>query len=160
MAKANLTKQQKEYIAVALLVVVSLFIGMQKLKKKDGDDEVFSRNEFNKKWADVEILEKATPKGIEAIEYMDFKRIPFESPFDKLKKEEIKASENVTLPALTFQGMVWNSKRPQAIINNKVYDIGDTIALEGNEYGIKVKDIAKEGIVLEYRKKEFVVRPK
>ena len=159
MAKADLTKQQKEYLAVALLVVVSLFIGMQKLKKKDVDDEVFSRTEFNKKWADVEILEKVMPKEIGPIEYTDSERIPFESPFDK-EENEMEADEDITLPTLTFQGMVWNSKRPQAIINNKVYDIGDTIMLGTDEYGIEVKDIAKDGIILKYKRKEFIVRPK
>ena len=159
MAKTNLTKQQKEYIAVILLVVVSLFIGMQKFKKKGGDDEVFSRSEFNEKWKEVEILEKMTPKGIEAISYIDSERIPFEGPFDK-EKEEPEADENITLPALTFQGMVWSSQRPQAIIDNKVYDIGDSIVLGQDQDEIKVKDISKNGMILEYKSKEFIVRPK
>lgn len=159
MAKTNLTKQQKEYAAVILLVIVSLFIGMQKFKKKDVDDEVFSRNEFNEKWKEVEILEKVMPKGIEAISYVDSERIPFEGPFDK-EKEKLEVDESITLPALTFQGMVWNSQRPQAIIDNKVYDIGDSIVLGQDQDEIKVKDIAKNGMILEYKRKEFIVRPK
>jgi len=159
MAKTNLTKQQKEYIAVILLVIVSLFIGMQKFKKKSGDDEVFSRSEFNEKWKEVEILEKQTPKGIEAVSYADSERIPFEGPFDE-EKEDQEAGEEIVLPSLTFQGMVWNSRRPQAIINNKVYDIGDSIVLGEDQDEIKIKDIARNGIILEYKRKEFVVRPK
>lgn len=32
------------------------------------------------------------------------------------------------LPNITINGIIWNSDRPQAIINGKIVDVGDTIA--------------------------------
>ncbi len=32
------------------------------------------------------------------------------------------------LPNITINGIIWNSERPQAIINGKIVDVGDTIA--------------------------------
>jgi hypothetical protein len=71
-------------------------------------------------------------------------------------------AEIVVLPDMKFQGMVWKSQRPQAIINNKVYDIKDIIKLdEAGVLGeIKVNDIDKDGIHLMYKGREFIVRPK
>lgn len=52
-------------------------------------------------------------------------------------------------PSLTVQGLIWNSKRPQAIINNQVVDIGDTVQ------EAKVLAIEKFKIRVLYRGKEF-----
>ena len=161
MAEKDPKKQQMEYITVGVLVIVALFIGLNKFKKKGKDDEVFSRKEFDKKWKEVEILEKKIPEEEKGIVYTaDAERLPFKSPFEA-KQMEV-AGETVTLPAMTFQGMVWKSRRPQAIINNKVYDVEDTIEIGTGENiaKVKVKGITKDGIYLEYRKREFIVRPK
>ena len=62
---------------------------------------------------------------------------------------------------MTFQGMVWSSVRPQVIIDNKVYDVGDVIALgEGEAAHVKIIDIDKQGIHLKYMGKGLLVRPK
>lgn len=161
MADKDPKKQQMEYIAIAVLVMVALFIGITRFKKKDSDDEVFSRKEFDKKWKEVEILEKDVPEEEKGISYAtSTKRIPFKSPFEGRKKEVV--DEDITLPQMTFQGMVWNSIRPQALINNKVYNINDFIEVGMGEIKdkVKIKDITKSGIHLEYRRKEFMVRPK
>ena len=70
--------------------------------------------------------------------------------------------EELTLPSMTFQGMVWSSSRPQAIIDNKVYDVGDaiTIGLGETTLELTIKDIDREGIHLKYRGREFLVKPK
>ena len=44
------------------------------------------------------------------------------------------------LPNVTINGIIWNSDRPQAIINGKITDIGDTIS------EIRITDIRKTGI--------------
>ena len=41
-------------------------------------------------------------------------------------------------------GIVWNSKRPQAIVNNKVVSVGDKV----NDY--EVKAIKKSGVILKF----------
>jgi len=165
MAEQTSQKQHTtEYIAISALVVVALIIGIVKFKKGDTDDEVFSRKEFNKKWQEVEILEASVPKSENEIVYTaENEKFPFKSPFDEAEKyKEEPADENVVLPDLLFQGMVWKSSRPQVIINNKIYDIKDVISVsaEAGEGGILVKDITKEGVRLIYKKKEFIVRPK
>jgi len=152
-----------EYITIGALVVLALIIGIVKFKKGDTDDEVFSKKEFNKKWQEVVVLEAGVPKNENEIAYtVEEETFPFKSPFDddKVKRSEETENEDVTLPQMLFQGMVWKSSRPQVIINNKVYDIKDVINV-GTEAGeVVVKDITKEGVHLIYKNKEFIVRPK
>ena len=160
MAEANPKKQQMEYIAIGALVLVALFIGMTRFKKKDKDDEVFSRKEFNKKWEEVKALEKSVPEDEKAIAYTVYsERAPFKSPFEGDTEE---LGEDVTLPKLNLQGMVWSSQRPQAIIDNKVYDVGDVIEIGSGEAKeeIKINDIDRDGLHLRYKGMKFIVRPK
>ena len=165
MAESAPKKQHTvEYIAIAALVLIAVIMGIARFKKGDTDDEVFSRKEFNKQWAEVEILEAGVPKKETEVAYAgNPDKIPFKSPFDEAEQEVV-PEEQVTLPTtLTFQGMIWKSSRPQAIINNKVYDVNDIVNLDtGGAIGdeIKVKDVTNDGIHLIYKKKEFIVRPK
>jgi len=163
MAEATQKKQHTiEYIAMAALVVVALIIGMKRFQKGSTNDEVFSRKEFNKKWEEVVILEAGVPKKEKEIAYTEGEdRIIFKSPIDDAEQSE-KTEENIVLPDMKYQGMVWKSSRPQAIINNKVYDIKDVIKVDAETGGggILVKDIAKDGIHLIYKNKEFIVSPK
>ncbi|MCX5705546.1 MAG: hypothetical protein NTZ92_05780 [Candidatus Omnitrophica bacterium] len=55
------------------------------------------------------------------------------------------------LPALTVQGVIWGGNFPQAIINNKVLKVGDTIE------GVKIKSIAKEGIIVLFEGSESII---
>lgn len=72
-------------------------------------------------------------------------RDPFQSP---LKKEAETITEVIPeapppdLSSLTVQGIVWGGKMPQAIINNKVVKVGDTIE------GMRIVSIDKEGITV------------
>jgi len=152
-----------EYIAIGALVVVALIIGIARFKKGDADDEVFSRKEFNKKWKEVEILEAKVPKNEKKIAYtIEDNKFPFKGPLDEIVENKGPEDENIVLPEMQFQGMVWKSSRPQAIINNKVYDIKDVINVgaEGLGEEINIIDIKKDGIHLIYKNKEFIVRPK
>ncbi len=164
MAEQTPKKQHTiEYIAIGALVIGALIIGITRFKKGDTDDEVFSRKEFNKKWKEVEMLEARVPKDEKKITYiMEDGKSPFKSPFDEVVENKAPEDNNAVLPEMRFQGMVWKSSRPQAIINNKVYDIEDVINVgaEGLGEEIKVKDIAEDGIHLIYKNKEFIVRPK
>ena len=136
-------------------------MGIVRFKKRDIDDEVFSRKEFTNKWKEVEILEAKLPKDEKMMTFVPDREIqPFKSPFDDIEKDREVKEENVVLPEMRYQGIIWKSSRPQAIINNKVYDIKDIINVETSGEGIMVKDIDKEGIHLLYKGKEFIVRPK
>lgn len=159
------TKKQHtiEYIAMGVLVVVALVIGMKRFQKGSNNDEVFSRKEFNKKWEEVVILEAGVPKKEKEIAYTEGDdTLVFKSPIDDGAQKNENTEEIVTLPDMKYQGMVWKSSRPQAIINNKVYDIKDVIKADSETGGsdILVNDIAKDGIHLIYKNKEFIVRPK
>lgn len=146
-----------EYLAIGALVSVALIIGITRFKKSDKNDEVFSRKEFKEKWKEVEILEANVPKKEDVVSYnIEDGKIPFKGPFDE--KVEAGSEEIVLLPDMQFQGMVWRSSRPQAIINNKVYDVKDIINTAGGP--VEIKEIKKDGIHLLYMGKEFIVRPK
>lgn len=53
----------------------------------------------------------------------------------------------------TVQGLVWGQAIPQAIINNKVVSVGDTID------DAKVIDISKEGVRLLYQNDIILIKP-
>ena len=54
-------------------------------------------------------------------------------------------------PQLKISGLIWNSDRPQAIINNQIVNIGDQIE------NSTIKQITKTGIVIIFQKKEFTI---
>ncbi|HBG61896.1 MAG: hypothetical protein A2Y03_03075 [Omnitrophica WOR_2 bacterium GWF2_38_59] len=56
-------------------------------------------------------------------------------------------------PRMVISGLVWNSDRPQAIVNNKVIDVGDTIET------IQVVAIRKEGIDIDFQGKTITIAP-
>ncbi len=54
-------------------------------------------------------------------------------------------------PLITISGLVWNTDRPQAIVNNEIVGIGDKI----NEWSIVA--ISEEGIEISYLDKRVLV---
>lgn len=70
------------------------------------------------------------PKPIESIELMD-------PPPEAIDAEP---EEIIPLPDVIVSGIIWNSDRPQAIINEQIVNIGDTIL------GIEITEIRKTGI--------------
>ncbi|MDD4982039.1 MAG: hypothetical protein PHS12_04705 [Candidatus Omnitrophica bacterium] len=76
-------------------------------------------------------------------------RNPFQQPIssteDKPEKtEEPIVAEPVSLPVLNVQGVIWQGNPKQAIINNKVMKVGDSLD------NIDVIDISKEGVTVLY----------
>jgi len=159
MAELASKKQHTmEYAAIGALVALALIIGIVRFRKGDTDDEVFSRKEFDKKWKEVEMLEANVPNKESKIAYTEKdEEFPFKSPFDETMEEKV-SGDNILLPAMQIQGMIWKSSRPQAIINNKIYDVNDVIIV--TEGKVEVKGIDKNGIHLIYNGTEFVARPK
>ena len=159
MAEAKLKKQQMEYIAIGVLVVIALFIGMSRFrgdKGKGKSKSVLSSGKFKEKWKEVEILEKKLPVHEEAIQYaIEAVRSPFKSPLEDKKVVEVSDFNESDLPVVVIQGIIWNSARPQVIIDNKIYNIGDIIEL--GEIKARVTNITKEGMYLKYKRKEFLI---
>lgn len=59
------------------------------------------------------------------------------------KPQDIKKGNAVkSLPAYTIQGVIWGTELPQAIINNKVFKIGDMLD------EAKVENIDKNGVIV------------
>lgn len=56
-------------------------------------------------------------------------------------------------PNLKIQGLVWNTKKPQAIINDQVFNIGDTID------SWTITSIEKSGISVSSENITFVIEP-
>lgn len=46
------------------------------------------------------------------------------------------------LPAINISGLVWNTNRPQAIIDGHIVEVGDMVS------GVKIVDIQKSGITV------------
>lgn len=66
-------------------------------------------------------------------------------------KKENPVSE-ASLPDFTIQGIIWGGRVPQAIINNKVMGVGDTVQ------GARIIDIGKEGITVLYGGRSFTLK--
>jgi len=58
----------------------------------------------------------------------------------------------INLPQFTISGVIWNTERPQAIINNRVVGIGDTVA------EARIVAIRKTGIDINYRNTLFTLK--
>ena len=79
-------------------------------------------------------------------------RDPFQPPEElEVKKEQIPPEpvQVEPLPSLTIQGIVWGSSLPQAIINNKVVKVGDTME------GVRITDINKNGVTVFWGNQEY-----
>ena len=57
------------------------------------------------------------------------------------------------LPLLKVTGLVWNSKRPQAIINGQVVGVGETIG------EVKIVNIRPDGVDVLFQDKIITITP-
>jgi hypothetical protein len=86
----------------------------------------------------------ATGAGIERPR-MEYKAKAFRDPFKGYEKKQQFAaveagSSKKALPSLQLQGVIWGGEFPQAVVNNKIVNIGDTVE------GAKVIKINRDGI--------------
>jgi hypothetical protein len=56
------------------------------------------------------------------------------------------------LPDLDIKGIIWNSDMPQAIVNDRIVRIGDTIA------GVKIINIEKQGVSIDYNGESVLIK--
>lgn len=80
-------------------------------------------------------------------------RDPFATSFKPVAGETVTGVKTpVTRPThLTVRGVIWGGKIPQAIINNAVVKIGDTIE------GALITDISQIGVKILYQGGEFIL---
>jgi len=103
------------------------------------------------------IQEKVEPKKITPKDIFPkprekpIKDIPKPKDVPKLKPDEKK--QEIVIPPLSVTGLVWNSDRPQAIVNGQVVNIGDFIS------GTEILDITKNGVNIIYQEKTATIKP-
>jgi len=61
------------------------------------------------------------------------------------------ADIGISPPDLTIQGIIWGGRLTQAIINNKVLGVGDSIQ------GVKIIGIGKEGVTVLFGGRSFIL---
>jgi type II secretory pathway component PulC len=109
------------------------------------------------KMAAIKDLEKEASKKYETVTRpkVEYRAAGSRDPFTGITIEEnIKDSpveSSSPPPDLKVQGIIWGGKLPQAIINNKVLKVGDTIQ------GTKVINIGKEGVTVLYGGRNFTL---
>jgi len=80
--------------------------------------------------------------------------VPSEVPSEEELPAGVEPEAEVRPPSLRVDGIIWGSARPQAIIDGKVYDIGDVVK------DAEIIGINREGITLFYKDRKFILRPK
>ncbi|MDP8252839.1 MAG: hypothetical protein P9X27_00345 [Candidatus Kaelpia aquatica] len=81
-------------------------------------------------------------------------RDPFKSYLPESNLLRPTSSTVKGLSQLQLSGIMWGEGMPLAIINGKVYKIGDAIL------GTKIIEINKQGVLLKYREESFILKPK
>ena len=84
-----------------------------------------------------------------------------ETPSDQTTRVEVPEMPNsdqvpqaeITKPNFVISGLVWNTKRPQAIVNGEVVSIGDIVE------NWTIVDITNEGIEVTFQNKNFKIKP-
>lgn len=78
---------------------------------------------------------------------------PFTEPFlveeDNQGQSSLSEGAQVPLTNVIIQGLIWGGRFPQAIINNKVVKVGDTVE------GMRITAIDKEGITLFFNERQY-----
>ena len=115
-------------------------------------DVFASRAEFEQ-IKELEKQEKQAPVEQIIREVVEYKAESLSDPFIEPEMEEIATESAETtvmpLPDFSVQGVIWGGSLPQAIINEQVVKIGDTIQ------GAKVTSIGKEGVGLLFEGRQY-----
>ena len=151
-------KKREQIILVALMPI--FFIGllyMRSQQKSKATDIV--QNELTIAQEDPLIDKLPMPTTIKEISYKKTDKDPLENIFVQFleRLREVvpeKEIEKLPIPDLNIEGLIWNSDMPQAIINGSVVKIGDYIE------GVKVVEIDKKGITIEYEGQKVLISKK
>lgn len=94
--------------------------------------------------AQVSLKPVSRPKA----EFNALGKDPFRSPIEKKIVDrqgmQQQQQQQQSFPALTVRGIIWGSSLPQAIINDKVVKVGDTVD------GVTVEGIEKSGVSVSF----------
>ena len=56
--------------------------------------------------------------------------------------------------SFSLQGLVWDSRHSQAIVNGKIVEVGAELM------GAQILEITKDGVRMRFKNQEFILRPK
>ncbi len=99
--------------------------------------------------------ETMAPEGYQEANKIEYKsedlRDPFQEEKIEIKEQPQEEIETKPLPSVQIQGIVWGGGFPQAIINNKVVRVGDTIE------GVRITDINKNGVTVFFENRKHTL---
>lgn len=116
--------------------------------------------------ASCALAQTAEDREIKKVEKMDVSqqntgltmRLPVEykgeglrDPFKGASQEGLARMVNATAPTLEIQGIIWGGRLPQAIVNNKVVKVGDTVQ------EARIIDINKEGVTVFFGGAQYTI---
>jgi len=135
------------------IVIVILFMALAIWKAKPLPYRLISFISMIVSLKPVEAQEATAPEGHKETSKIEYKSEDLKDPF-KEEKIEIKEEPQVEietkpLPALQIQGIVWGGSLLQAIINNKVVRVGDTIE------EVRITDINKNGVTVFFENRQY-----
>lgn len=107
-------------------------------------------SQLPKKEKKPEIVKPAPPPIIPMLPTLPIQ--PPNPPQPNIPEPEIVKEPEIPVPHVTISGIIWNSDRPQAIINGKIVDIGDTIL------DLKITDIQKSGVEAMFHGKSVTLK--
>lgn len=145
-------KAKYKIITVFLIFIWSVFT--VRLFARDGLDMI--RREESQETAPVKV--KSRKSELIVIPHIEYKAEGSRDPFESyLKKEEVLQGQpqqegtapSPPPPALTVQGIIWGGRFPQAIINNKIVKVGDTIE------EARILDINKDGVTVFFGNRKY-----
>ena len=126
----------------AVLLAGAFFLGIfpQEASALQKEYQLLKRLE-DEEAAQVSIKPVVRPKA----EFNALGKDPFRSPIEKkIIDRQGMQSQQQSLPVLTVKGIIWGSSLPQAIINDKVVKVGDTVD------GVTVEGIEKSGVSVSF----------
>ena len=68
-------------------------------------------------------------------------------------------SSSVNPPELTVTGLIWDSQRPQAIVNGRVVDVRSTFKLADDQPEIKIISINNVGVEIAFNGRNLILSP-
>lgn len=94
----------------------------------------------------------AAEAPVEAVYGGEGQRNPFAAPSQG--PAPVDAKEEIANLTFSLEGLIWESDRPQAIINGKIVEPGADVQ------GAEVLDIDKKGVKMRYKGQVFILRPR
>lgn len=159
-------KAEKEKIVLLILLPIFVLgliikvVGKIKLQQPTAPATLSAVEQKQKEHIKIEtkILEELKSK----LKQVEYKAEEFSDPLkDRLSayltgmlptvKEKVIEGIKPALPQLNITGLIWNTDRPQAVVNDNVLSVGDEID------GIKLLSVDKDGIMVKYKGFGFFV---